>query len=306
MSPADRDRRRRGGPAGRRRRDWQGGPTWDEAWNGWFDDPGTRSRRHNWGGDWHARGWSGDWRATAWSNPANENNPQNGADSSWNGQPAGGTQNTGGSWNEQSAGGTQNAGGSSNEQSAGGTQNAGGSSNEQSAGGTQNVGGSWSGPSAGGAPDAGGSWDGLVSGVGSSTDGRTLGGGSTQRDVPSKRVRVGDAERDQAVAMLSEHFVAGRLTQEEFEERSERATKARYADEFEALFDELPRSGALQPVQVGPPVRRHGPPPAFLMIAPFLMIGLVISSVALTAPWLLWGVFWIVMLSGISRRRWQH
>ncbi|WP_427889099.1 DUF1707 SHOCT-like domain-containing protein [Kribbella sp. GL6] len=232
MSPADRDRRRRGGPAGRRRRDWQGGPNWDEAWNGWFDD--ARTRRHNWGGDWHARGWSGDWRATAWSN-----NPQD----------------------------------------------------------TQPTDGSWTGPMSG-APNSADSWDGLVSGV--------PGGGSPQRSVPSKRVRVGDAERDQAVAVLSEHFVAGRLTQEEFEERSERATKARYADEFEALFDELPRAAALQPVQAGPPVRRPGPPPVFLMIAPFLMIGLVISSVALTAPWLLWGVFWIVMLSGISRRRWQH
>ncbi|GAA1585947.1 DUF1707 domain-containing protein [Kribbella karoonensis] len=125
-------------------------------------------------------------------------------------------------------------------------------------------------------------------------------------DVPAKRVRIGDAERDQAVAMLSEHFVAGRLTQEEFEERSERATKARYADEFDVLFDELPRSAALQPVPAGPPARRSGPPPAFLMIAPFLMIGLVVSSVALTAPWLLWGVFWVVMISGISRGRWQH
>ena len=32
----------------------------------------------------------------------------------------------------------------------------------------------------------------------------------------------------------------------------------------------------------------------------------VITSVALTAPWLLWGVFWVVMISGISRRRWNY
>jgi hypothetical protein len=36
------------------------------------------------------------------------------------------------------------------------------------------------------------------------------------------------------------------------------------------------------------------------------MIGLVISSVALTAPWLLWGVFWIVLISGMSKRRWHN
>src|SRR6266511_2215675 len=62
-------------------------------------------------------------------------------------------------------------------------------------------------------------------------------------------VRIGDAERDQAVAMLSEHFVAGRLTQDEFEERSEHATRARYADDLAPLFDDLPDPGELQLVQ---------------------------------------------------------
>ncbi len=126
-------------------------------------------------------------------------------------------------------------------------------------------------------------------------------------DVPRKRVRIGDAERDQAVALLSDHFVAGRLTQAEFEERSEVVTRARYSDDLEPLFDDLPNSTELQVVP-GPANlrRRTGPPPPFLMLAPFLMIGLVITSVALTAPWLLWGMFWIVMISGMSRRRWHH
>ncbi|GAA3148916.1 hypothetical protein JOF29_001111 [Kribbella aluminosa] len=251
MSSADRDRRRRGGPAGRRRRDWQGyGPS--EGWNGWFDDPSGRSREHNWGGDWHARGWAGDWRATAWSEPTD-------------GDPRNNTLNN------------QQSNSSAND-------------------------GLWDRPD----PRANdGLWDGPDPRANDvPRDGRD----SRANDVPRKRVRIGDAERDQAVAMLSEHFVAGRLTQAEFEERSEQATKARYADEFGPLFDELPRTGELQPVKAGPPNlrRRPGPPPAFLMIAPFLMIGLVISSVALTAPWLLWGVFWIVMLSGISRGRWQQ
>ncbi|MEV0789560.1 DUF1707 domain-containing protein [Kribbella sp. NPDC050459] len=119
-----------------------------------------------------------------------------------------------------------------------------------------------------------------------------------------KRVRIGDAERDRAVSMLSEHFVAGRLTQAEFEERSEVVTQARYADDLEPLFDDLPASTELQVAQ--PPAalrRRTGPPPPFLMLVPFLMIGLVVTSVALTAPWLLWGMFWIILISGMSRRR---
>jgi hypothetical protein len=127
-------------------------------------------------------------------------------------------------------------------------------------------------------------------------------------DVPMKRLRIGDAERDQAVALLSEHFVAGRLTQAEFEERSEQATRSRYTDDLEPLFDDLPASTELQLAQGSPvrPRRRPGPPPPILMLMPFLMVGLVISSIALTAPWLLWGVFWIVMISGMSRRRWSH
>ncbi|HZX03964.1 DUF1707 domain-containing protein [Kribbella sp.] len=285
MSAADRDRRRRGGPAGRRRRDWQAfGPNWNEGWNGWFDDDGGRgrSRQHNWGGDWHAHGWSGDWRATAWSEPTDNAHPRNEPPTTTPG--AGPTSNSApdSAWEAGSPTRPWEAGPASRPWEAG------------------------SADSSRDAGSAGGAWE-----AGLADSSREAGSGADAprvNEVPRKRVRIGDVERDQAVAMLSEHFVAGRLTQEEFEERSERATKARYADEFEQLFDELPRSGQLQPVQAVPPTlrRRPTPPPAFLMIAPFLMIGLVIGSVALTAPWLLWGVFWIVMLSGISRRRWQH
>ncbi|MER7248020.1 DUF1707 domain-containing protein [Kribbella sp. NPDC000426] len=130
---------------------------------------------------------------------------------------------------------------------------------------------------------------------------------SRRSNVPRKRVRIGDAERDQAVSLLSDHFVAGRLTQAEFEERSEQATKSRYGDELEPLFDDLPTSMELQVAQRGPAVgRRPGPPPPLLMLMPFLMIGLVISSLALAAPWLLWGVFWMVLISGMSKRRWHN
>ncbi|WP_371404810.1 DUF1707 domain-containing protein [Kribbella sp. NBC_00662] len=134
------------------------------------------------------------------------------------------------------------------------------------------------------------------------------GQGGGRRDVPAKRVRIGDAERDQAVSLLSDHFVAGRLTQAEFEERSEQATRSRYGDELEPLFDDLPTSMELQVAQRGPAGvrRRPGPPPPILMLMPFLMLGLVISSIALAAPWLLWGVFWVVLISGMSRRRWHN
>ena len=40
-------------------------------------------------------------------------------------------------------------------------------------------------------------------------------------------IRVSDADRDQAVTELGEHFQAGRLTQEEFDDRSGLALQAR-------------------------------------------------------------------------------
>ncbi|MEV0800543.1 DUF1707 domain-containing protein [Kribbella sp. NPDC050281] len=132
--------------------------------------------------------------------------------------------------------------------------------------------------------------------------------------TPERRrgpLRIGDTERDQAVAVLSDHFVAGRLTQTEFEERSEQATRARYADDLEPLFDDLPDPAGLEVAQ-GPwsprtakPRRRQGPPP-FVMLAPILMIALVITAITLAAPWLVWGMFWIILISGAHRRRWQY
>jgi hypothetical protein len=40
------------------------------------------------------------------------------------------------------------------------------------------------------------------------------------RDHPSGRLRVSDADRDRAIAELSEHYQAGRLTTEELDRSS--------------------------------------------------------------------------------------
>jgi len=52
--------------------------------------------------------------------------------------------------------------------------------------------------------------------------------------------RIGDAERDRAAALLSEHMAEGRLTQPEFDERLDVAMKAKTAGELEPLFRDLP------------------------------------------------------------------
>jgi hypothetical protein len=58
---------------------------------------------------------------------------------------------------------------------------------------------------------------------------------------PSGSLRVSDADRDRAIAELSEHYQAGRLTTEEFEDRTGRALQARTTADLAALFTDLPR-----------------------------------------------------------------
>ena len=70
-------------------------------------------------------------------------------------------------------------------------------------------------------------------------------------------IRVSDAERDQAAAELGEHYQAGRLTLEEFDDRSSRALRARTGNDLVALFADLPTTvvpAAMNPAGPASPV----------------------------------------------------
>ncbi|SES01030.1 protein of unknown function [Propionibacterium cyclohexanicum] len=54
-------------------------------------------------------------------------------------------------------------------------------------------------------------------------------------------MRIGDAERDEAVARLREHYARGRLSASEFEERMGTAMAAHTRSELVPLFRDLPR-----------------------------------------------------------------
>jgi Domain of unknown function (DUF1707) len=54
--------------------------------------------------------------------------------------------------------------------------------------------------------------------------------------------RIGDSERDEAIAVLGEHYAAGRITKEEYDERSGFALRARTAADLRPLFVDLPPS----------------------------------------------------------------
>jgi hypothetical protein len=122
-------------------------------------------------------------------------------------------------------------------------------------------------------------------------------------------VRIGDAERDRAVALLGDHFAAGRLDREELDERIDQAMQARFSTDLRQLFADLP--GAEAPVgPVGQPLAqfRAGPPvyaPLFFL-APVLLIGLLVTAIAVGAPWIIWVLFWMFLVTGFGRRRFRH
>ena len=68
--------------------------------------------------------------------------------------------------------------------------------------------------------------------------------------------RIGAAERDEAVAALRTHLEAGRLTPEEYEDRSVTASGARTWDELSPVFADLPEP---RPAPVAAALARTGP-----------------------------------------------
>jgi hypothetical protein len=123
---------------------------------------------------------------------------------------------------------------------------------------------------------------------------------------PTHRVpmRIGDAERDRAIASLGDHFAAGRLTAEEFDQRMDQALKARFNEDLEPLFADLPRT--VEPDVQSNSNRRpdlHLAWSAMLWLAPLIVIFAVVAAVVLSAPWLVWVFLWMFLITGLFRRR---
>lgn len=72
---------------------------------------------------------------------------------------------------------------------------------------------------------------------------------------PAGDQRVSDADRDQAVCALSEAFQEGRITRDEFEQRSGQALSARTGNDLAALFTDLQAAPAPAPAIRGGPGR---------------------------------------------------
>jgi hypothetical protein len=109
----------------------------------------------------------------------------------------------------------------------------------------------------------------------------------------STEARIGDAEREAAVSALGEHYAAGRLTKEEYDERAGVAFTARTESELRPLFVDLPlphgsrrAPAAARPTPVTPPAWARPRPSRRFPVLPLVL--LVVGLVLLTkVPWLL-------------------
>ena len=109
-------------------------------------------------------------------------------------------------------------------------------------------------------------------------------------------IRIGDAEREQAVSALGEHYLAGRITQEEYDERAAAAWTAKTVSQLQPLFWDLPvqQKPAPQPPKVQKQRsrrRRRG--------VPFpLLVGALVLLAVLGVPWWGWLILaWIALAS---------
>lgn len=134
--------------------------------------------------------------------------------------------------------------------------------------------------------------------------------------TPQPEIRIGDAEREAAVTALGEHYAAGRLTKEEFDERAGIAWTAKTNSTLWPLFADLPRP------QAGPrPTAsatstsgraRSDYRPAWVKfgLAPVLMAVIALTVITHLPVLALVGIFWLLWArtTNHSRRaqRWER
>lgn len=127
--------------------------------------------------------------------------------------------------------------------------------------------------------------------------------------MSEERLRISDAEREQAAAALGEHYAQGRLTTEEHAERLDRIWAARTRADLGPVFGDLPAGdGAVAPARSGSARRpayrcggmtpfRHGLPTPLVVVLAVLLVLTVVTHL----PLILAGA--LVTLFVMSRHR---
>lgn len=99
------------------------------------------------------------------------------------------------------------------------------------------------------------------------------------RAAPRSAIRIGDAERDQALETLTRHFVAGRLDQAEFEQRSVVVWQAATARDLGSVFTDLPVLPPEPPPGPSAAERRRAALRTRLLVALMLVSALAVVGV---------------------------
>ncbi|UYM06493.1 DUF1707 domain-containing protein [Solicola gregarius] len=129
----------------------------------------------------------------------------------------------------------------------------------------------------------------------------------------SGELRIGDQEREAAVAALGEHFAAGRIDKSEYDERTAVAWEARTSGALKPLFADLPApgpTGAAEPERApraAPAYEARGPWTGWYRVAGILVVGLAIAlAIATRIPWFVVIIAaWIVWMKG-HRFKWHR
>src|SRR6202050_5862624 len=123
---------------------------------------------------------------------------------------------------------------------------------------------------------------------------------ATTGNIRTAAMRASDADRDAALADLSEHFQAGRLTAEELDERTGQALTARTWGELTELLADLPAprpwAGTSAITRPQPPSGRAAPPLTALLAAIGIVAVLGIVAHA-------WGLIWLLIPVLLMARR---
>ena len=110
------------------------------------------------------------------------------------------------------------------------------------------------------------------------------------------RMRAGDADRSTVVAKLGRHLGEGRLTVEEFDERTAQAHAAVYLDQLPPLLADLPGDPPPAPRPARPPVR--GLPVGLLVLVALVLTASVAAATHGVVP-----IFPVVLLFLFLRGR---
>ena len=121
-------------------------------------------------------------------------------------------------------------------------------------------------------------------------------------------LRVSDADRDQAISELSEHFQAGRLSTEEFEDRSGRALQARTGADLAVLFTDLPRAKPGGPIPAtssspaGSQAANTPARPGLVMVLPIVVLAIVALAGLVSGHFVTVGVLPVIVVLIVVRR----